>query len=62
MDIGSATSIASMAVANSKANTGAEVLAETLQKTAQVGPGASPPNPIENDIFPGKGQHINIRV
>jgi len=51
-----------MAVANSKANTGAEVLAETLQKTAQVGPGASVPKPIENDIFSGKGQHINIRV
>jgi hypothetical protein len=61
MDIGSATSIAAMAIATSQANTGAQVLAQTLQKTGGAAQGGQAA-PAASAVSAGKGQHINIKA
>ena len=75
MNIGSAGSVAAMAMQGYKANVGQEIVAKTLEKgqAAQVqqqqvarqqspGQNVQQPAPDQAVLSPGKGQNINIQA
>lgn len=67
MNIGSATSIAAMAIANNQTGVGAQVLAKTLHPHQGAGQGATQGAPLQAEpgntaVFASKGQHINIKA